>query len=584
VQLGSLASFAAPTGMDSCRAHPINCELLVAWAILPFHGDLFINLVNIPVMLMAGVAMYAAARLLKTPPAIAAWAPAIFCFSPPMWLLVTTQYADILGVATTLAGLLFLLRYIADWRPRDLLFAAAGFGLSMGTRYSGLPLAGLCVGGLVIVMIARRTLGMRSLALLGLGALVFSATGAYQYIRNWIEIGNPVYPVGLSLGGTTIFQSSPHHAEVFRHFPFDHQRAADWNHFTSLFSSGQFSWGVIYLLILPSALLAAIRPEKQRVEKWLLATIMIATIAAFYGPDSGLGAHIRRLWPTSSMRLLGPGIAIAVCLSVVTFAKLRWPPHMVAVLPTLSVLASVWCGCFPQPLSFGEAAVVVAAVVAACWLLSAQPNEPPVNHVRPRRAVVACAVVVALFSVTAGVTLLEARREAARYHHYESSVDYHAIPREFVPAWQACDEPGRPHVVAVTRNRTGTPKLSMISTAMRWLLYPLLGSHLQNRVVYASIHELRDLPTRPFLGGFREDGDEGIWLKNLQRLQVDRLFMGEQTKPEEAWVTARPDVFTKISQGEGYALYLVRQEGIARAIAECGYVTQGVTRAEDCSE
>ena len=584
VQLGSLAPFAAPGGMDTCRAHPINGELLVAWVMLPFHGDLFVNLVSIPAMLLAAVALYAMARRLGAGPAVALWAPVVFCFSPPMWSLVTTQYSDILGVETTISGLLFLLRYISAWRRCDLFLAAAGFGLCAGTKHGGLLAAVLCCGSLVIVKIACRRVRPRNLALLGSAMLVAAATGGYQYIRNWIELGNPVYPAGISLGGLVLFEGSPHHAEIFRQFPSAGMRMADWNHFTGLFRPTQFSWGVPYLIMLPAAVLAAIRPGKQRAEKWLLTAVWVATIILFYAPDSGFAAHIRRIWPASSQRLLGPAMAIAVCLAVCTLGRLSWPTHLVGAIPTLTVLASIWCGRFPQPLSVGEAAVLVAAVVASGWLLSSEAPRRILAQATIKPAIAGVAVLAAVLLATAGTTLLEVRREAARYFHYGHSIDYHDFPREYVSAWRACDEADLPHIVAMTRNRTGTDKLSLISTATRWFLYPLLGSHLQNRVVYASIHELRDLPTRPYFGDPPQGGDERIWLQNLQRLKVDRLLVGAQTEPEEDWVAARPDVFVKISQGEGFGLYRVKSEAITSALNEWGRGMTGVATAEDFRE
>lgn len=570
VQLGALTPFAAPGGMDTYRAYPINFELLVAWAILPFGTDLAVNLVNLPVMFLGAVALYGLARELNAPPRLALWAPAIFCLAPPLWSLITTQYSDIMLASTMVAGLLFLVRYFKNGSSRELLFAAAGFGMSVGTRYSAFFMAAACWIVILALHLLQRPRGLRSFCWPGAALALAFLLGGYQYVRNWIELGNPVYPVGLSIGGVEVFRQSPHFDEVFRRYPLTGRRDADWAHFKGLFAAGPFSWGLVFAGVWLAALWAAVRPSRQRLAKWLLTFLWLSAIVLFYASDAGLAAHVRRLWPEVSQRLLAPAMATAVCLAISGSWLAALPRTLVAVLPTMAVLADYWCGNYPQPLSFGETAAIVTTVVVACWWLSRRGLDRLVTMLRTRPAWVVAGVVLLLALAAAGAGRLQVRRDDARYYHYAHSTDYHEIPREFVPAWQACDEAASPHVVAMTRNRTGTGRLSLMSTGTRWFFYPLLGSRFQNRVVYASIHEMSDVPSPPYFSGLSEDGNETMWLRNLARLGVDRLFVGEEARPEEGWIAGRPDVFIPINEGPGYRLYGVEPAGLTRSIQEAG--------------
>jgi len=582
VQLGGLTPFAAPGGMDTYRAYPINSELLVAWAILPFYTDLAVNLINLPIMLLGGVALYELARELNAPPRLALWAPAVFCLAPPLWSLITTQYADLLLASTLIAGLLFFVRHLRTRAPADLLFAAAGFGLAVGTRYSAFFMAMVCWLVVLASHPSKKPRGLRSLYWPGVALLLAMLLGGYQYVRNWIELGNPVYPMGISIGGMEVFRQSPHFDEVFRRYPLAGRRDADWAQFKGLFSAGPFSWGPVFVGAWIMALWTAVRPSRGRPGKWLLTFLWVAAVALFYASDAGLAAHVRRLWPEASQRLLAPVMAITVCLAVSVQCLRSLPRAIVAIVPTMTVLAAYRCGDYPQPLSFNETALVIGAAAVVCWLVSGRTFERTIMAFARRPLLIVFVAALMLFPVSKGAAQLQTRRDAARYYHYAHSTDCHDFPREFVPAWQNCDEPDNPHVVAITRNRTGTAKLSLMSTGTRWFFYPLLGSRFQNSVAYASIHELSDVPSPPYYSGLSEDGDEAIWLKNLARLRVDRLLVGEEARPEEGWIAKRPGVFALLNEGTGWRLYRVDPTALTSAIEDAAQAAPTATQATNC--
>ncbi len=86
-------------------------------------------------------------------------------------------------------------------------------GLALGAKGS----AGATVGLVFLLLLAAatqsaleqgsgrgRTMG-RAVGVLAVAAVVALIVGGYWYVRNWIHTGTPLYPVGVSIGGRTIF-------------------------------------------------------------------------------------------------------------------------------------------------------------------------------------------------------------------------------------------------------------------------------------------------------------------------------------------------------------------------------------------
>ncbi len=623
VQLGELAPFAAPGCMDTARAYPINLELLVAWVLLPFKTDLFVNMVNLPVMAWGAVAMYALARELGAAPRLAVWAPALFCFSPAIWALITTQYTDVLVASTIISGLLFLVRYTRTSCDRDLLFAAASFGLAVGTKYTAITLTGIVLLFLIgrtlvlrygVALLRTRSVGpprptqntknsahcelvrgaapnpvrfstercgvkapktarpqtgrllRRRAKLFSAVAIVAIATGGYQYIRNWIELGNPVYPYRAAIAGHVVFEDSPLTTEIIQTAPHG-SRADDWRHLQYMFSAQPYGWGTKYILIAMAALAAPFLAPRRRFVRFLLLGVVLGGLLSFYGPDGGIAATARRMFIESTPRYLSASMAAAACLATAALAGGRWPRGLVAVVPTLAVLVDLWRGRFPQPLSYGESIVVVAVAVALLAVVTPQFSDRAIQLCNRWRLVTAGCLTALLLLFTAGTVLLQVKRELTRYVHYAHSIDYHSIQPGLAPGWQACDQPDRPQVVALVRRHCGDDVEGWVYASSRWFWYPLLGSRLQNKVVYASIHELRDLPSPSCYGWTAREGREDVWLENLRRLRVDSLFVMPGAYPEEGWIASRPDVFASIAEAEKCRVYRVRPTALSQAIA-----------------
>ena len=182
--------------------YPANGNLFQLAAILPWHGDFLIRFVNLPLFSLAGLALVVAGRELGAPLSTATLTAATALAIPASTLyVVNTVTPDPFLVATFAAGLAFLVRHARTAARSDLILAGIGLGLAFGSRWYGVSCVVALVGAwLVCRLIYERN---RRLALADFFRLaaVIALCGGFWLLRNWVESGNPLFPVEVDLLG-----------------------------------------------------------------------------------------------------------------------------------------------------------------------------------------------------------------------------------------------------------------------------------------------------------------------------------------------------------------------------------------------
>jgi hypothetical protein len=188
--------------------YPNNGNVVDLAAVLPWHSEFLSRFVNLPFVALAGVATYAAGRELaatRTSAAIAATAalsiPAVTSY------IVDSPTPDAVMYAGFAAGLLFLLRHARTGERADLLLAGLGLGIAFGARWYGVAAVAVVVA---VWLAARLVLERRARAVavdLAWIALPVALAGGVWLLRNWVESGNPFYPVRVEPFGITIFDA-----------------------------------------------------------------------------------------------------------------------------------------------------------------------------------------------------------------------------------------------------------------------------------------------------------------------------------------------------------------------------------------
>jgi hypothetical protein len=115
--------------------------------------------------------------------------------------------------------------------------------------------------------------------------------------------------------------------------------------------------------------------------------------------------------------------------------------------------------------------------------------------------------------------------------------------------WRAVDD-GVPHRIAAAYGWAGVGD--------NWFRYPLLGSQLQNRVLYVPITRGGDVIDYQDAGRVRGEADESAWLARLRDARIDLVFLGEPAPPERAFVLRHPESFELVARARAGASELYR--------------------------
>lgn len=222
--------------------YPANGELLAGWTVL-FRGDVALaDLAQLPMLVLGGLAVAVAARLLGVDRSWSTVAGLLFVSTPAALAQLNTAYVDVSATGPLVAAFVFLLAAAADARgphtAARLAVAGTALGLAVGAKSSnltfllpaGLVVVGVLAGPYLKAWVAerwgdgsppgagatvatgtgpppRRGRGagptLRAAAAFVLPLVVF---GGFWYLRTLAEYGNPVHPFDAAVGPVTLFE------------------------------------------------------------------------------------------------------------------------------------------------------------------------------------------------------------------------------------------------------------------------------------------------------------------------------------------------------------------------------------------
>lgn len=177
-------------------------------SMLPWSSDALVRFVNYPFGLLTIVALYATGVELGVRRSSSVLF-AVLVAAIPTSTVITLNFGmtDVVALAGLAVGVLFGVRHARTEARADLVLAAAGLGLALGTKWYGLS----CAAVLVLVWAVARLRAGRGLPLVvrqtALVAGVILVCGGIWLLRNLVISGNPVYPVVVGVGGLTVFDA-----------------------------------------------------------------------------------------------------------------------------------------------------------------------------------------------------------------------------------------------------------------------------------------------------------------------------------------------------------------------------------------
>ena len=177
-----------PTGFPSDAAAPGLGELLAGWLMLPTHSTELAFLLPSLFMGVTAVALVAIAVELGYPAWRGGLAALLFAVVPLCYLGETDSLVmDMVVVAGVAGAALFALR--AARGRRWLVLAGACLGVACAAKGSG-PVIGVLVIGWASVFPGRRH-PLRTAVAMAIPVLLLASV---WYLRNWVELGSPVFP------------------------------------------------------------------------------------------------------------------------------------------------------------------------------------------------------------------------------------------------------------------------------------------------------------------------------------------------------------------------------------------------------
>jgi hypothetical protein len=533
VQDGGYSPMPFPDALWDYGHYPNGGELIAAFLLLPFHSDLLANCTALPFLLLAGAATCALARELGAGLRDALLLAAVVMVSPPLFAYVTTQYVDVQVTAEALAAALFLVRSLRTGASGDRLLAFAAVGLAAGTKQSALALC--AVGTVVLIGSALRR---RSWTGVPASLLAMIAVSAPWYLRNWIETGNPLFPFAVTIGGRELLAGSIY-------------RSASLPGFTELPESAFLQKLLIHapnalpddlaltfgpklplLVLLGIAGIVLLWRAHRRAAAVLLTTLVAVEVLAVAAPGAKV---IRDRWPEVTHRFFATSVAILAASS--TLAIARAPRILALALRLLLAGFLVWDLALMNKSVAGE---WLLGGTTALVLLAAGLALLRIPHV-------STAVICMALAVLAAVPL-QTHRDGTRYVAYARARDVHGIFRAGVPGWEFADDLARPHTIAFASG-WGLP-------GHHWLVYPLFGRRLQNRVLH--VPPVPTGGTWTYAPGAPVTVDGEAFARRLLAASVDLLFSVSPWEPELPAVETTPRHFRLQQSADGYRIHEVR--------------------------
>jgi Dolichyl-phosphate-mannose-protein mannosyltransferase len=583
---------------DEAQAYaPANGELFFLWLMIPFHGDVFARVGQLPFYLLIGAALYALARRLGAAPTHAAYVPAFALISRPIVEQAVGADVDLVCWAMFLTSLYLGFIAIESSDARDWALWGVAVGLYLGTKYVALVYSPVLAAQPLIGALrarvkndGRRAISKRSRATLWAipGILVL---GAPWYLRNWIVAGSPIYPSSLTVAGFTIAPGAYSHAAM--------------NH--SLFHTADprllpvmlaHAFGTPLMLVwLPFAIVGAramwSAQPRSDARLLLLAPLLMIPLYWFAIPDN-----------VDSRFMLPIALLALIPLAFVVRAARGWTLSMHAALTAGLVWILVGRHAeLPVALPYFMGGwLSLEGIVARAFLvpftavaLAAGGVVYAISTKRSGSPALALPLLTIVLAASSAALTMEPAARCASTSCALLTISPTFIRAPTVDAWRWAAEHIHDSTIAYTGNNVP---------------YPLAGDHLTNRVIYVNIDRHVDwrfhdyerahrrrrdetLPAAPLatpsgvltpIAGparwhvdavrpryERMLGDRTAWMANLRARGVDRLFVSALSAyeidfvahndggfpVEDDWARAEPSTFSLIYDNPEARIYIV---------------------------
>ncbi|MET0391415.1 MAG: hypothetical protein ABW321_35905 [Polyangiales bacterium] len=530
-------------------------EVLVAWAMLPFHSDLFANAVGVASWVVCGVATWAAARAIPIGEPFAAASGGLTCLMPLLAHATSSGYVEPPLYAATLTGVACafhaLRRRVA---PPLLVIGSLAVGLAIGMKLTVLPLGGLALVvllGRFLVAPASPLSALQAAGWCAAAALVTAAPIVPWMLHAWHETGYPLSPLPIRVLGVSLGVSNPEltwyqtHPELTP-YRWTTEGAALEQVFAELWpiqpGVGPSLGSLATIPLLASLVgVGALLRRRKPLTAAFGGLLMAATWWVYFSP--GLSV-VRLLWSTTFSRFMIPLVVIA---GVLGFAWCTPHSRLAQGYRRLAMFAALWPAAMTLTYGFGawemhEIAAVGCSLLAVGWMAHGLWTSRLVLGVR-------CAALATLLAL--GCSALQLRRDQTRSRAYRDSFALHHWPRHWVNVAQRLDTLNTPHHLAIT----GGPH----QNGDNWLHYFFYGRRFQNTITYVTPTRDGAIPHLVPEHDLAAASDFGRGRARLDTRHIDHVLTFQPRSLEQTWMEAAPDHFERLEGDEAWGVYRVKR-------------------------
>lgn len=210
LQTGTLNNLYYSAFAGPISYYPSNYELLGLWTFLPFRNDFFANLINFPLFIILGTVIWRIFRNFGIDKNTALIATAIPFYMPIFLHQAGLPLVDLFFVLIFAISIYFLQEISINQEKEkysDFLLFGLSIGLFIGTKYLGLVYGALIIlllAGIAFYHAKNKKIKLYKAGFITIAGILF--TGSFFYIRNWIDSGNPLFPVDVNFSGINIFE------------------------------------------------------------------------------------------------------------------------------------------------------------------------------------------------------------------------------------------------------------------------------------------------------------------------------------------------------------------------------------------
>jgi len=522
--------------------YPLNGSLFYCWLILPFKSVFLADLGQVPFFAIGVASVYGISRKLGLSRAYAFYSAALFILIPNFFKQLQVAYVDVMVGSLFLVAVNFLLLLKDKFNLGNTLIYGLSLGLLIGTKTVALPYSVLLIIPFLVILV-------KNFKLAGLGLVVMLCVlifGGFSYFRNFIETGNPLYPLDFNSFNLHILKGVIDKTVYSSHFA-----SSDYSFAKMMFHEGLGAQSL--LLVLPGILLAfPLAFFKRRKElDFIKAYFLIMPIFMYL--------VYRFVIPLGNLRYLYGLMGLGMALGFYVFDLLKINRSAVNILVLLCVFVS-----FPELAKKQE--LVSSIILSAAFFICLSGFGR--IKMRGKRIAVILLLILGFF------LWAEAFYKKNEFPRYFKMVKYSGFWPDAARAWDW-----------LNRNTSG----NNIAYTGRAVPFPLYGSDFKNNVYYISVNKVQPAKLQYFNNSryvyepgfesllktieqdnnYRGKPDYNVWVENLGKANIDYLFVYslQQTKSiifplEDSWAKANASKFELLFSNNTIHIYRLENHGL----------------------